>query len=531
MACMSWLLVLVAIVVPAAFGLTSYRCDEPDTPAIKSTCLLKGVHLTSGEAVANASFPNDERYVALTMVDGWIPEFSRLLALKLPTVQELTVRGMGIERFYVGPTLEQLMASNNTIRAVEFAHEPHRLRTLRLEHNQLTGVPQFGRWFNELRYLSLDDNRLERVSLDAFAGLEQLQSLSLARNALIAVDQQPVLLPHLKHLSLAANHLLTVNTTGWEMPSLVSLDLSGNDLYLLLDGTKQFARFGALQELAYTGNDWNCEWLSETQQTLRQRSIKTIDHERAGRCDREQMMTLHGVCCYEHVHNEPEEDTTLDALVRKRWEQLNALRGRYELVQFAYELVRDADLTRIADRSHELRTRLAGPVADGEATIGNELGRLRLALANATAHLERMEERIERTVLDLNQTIAELVERAARPKPTLDAVHQQTFRATVEHLERLVDRLKERLQAYVYAMDKRERGLRQLGELIGQREEQLRAAKKELRAIEDDIGEKEARVYQAYGVIEDSLMPYPDPEPYGRLRAPPQPSGYQRQRG
>uniref|UniRef100_A0A9I3EH49 Leucine-rich immune protein (Short) n=1 Tax=Anopheles dirus TaxID=7168 RepID=A0A9I3EH49_9DIPT len=537
-------LVLLVLLGAGAHGFSTYRCDEPDTPAIKATCLMRGVNLSGHAAIAEATFPDDVRHVALAMVDGSIPKFTRALALKLPKVQDLTVDGMRVEQFYIGPGLEQLFARNNSIRAVEFAAEPHRLRTLRLDHNQLTSVPSFGVWFNELKYLSLDGNRLERVALDAFAGLERLQSLSLARNELITVDpsaalgygyvvsatptNQQVLLARLKHLSLAANRLLTLNVTGWEMPSLVSLDLSNNDLYLLLDGTKQFTRFGALEELAYTGNDWNCGWLSEAQEALQATHVKTIDREPTGRCEREQMKSLRGVCCYDQLH---ERDSSSDPL-EQRWELLSELRRRYELVQFAYELVQDADLNRITERAHELRGRLAGPVADDQSTIKGELVRLHGALANETAHLERLEESVERAALDLSQTIDELLERALRPKPTLDAVRQQTFGASLEGMERQIELLKRRIQTFVYEMDERERRLRSLDQLIEKREQQLTAVQKQMRALDERIEKIKPNVDEAYYLIDESFAGYPADDAYSRMKA--LPSGrfrFQRHRG
>ncbi|XP_040155661.1 uncharacterized protein LOC120895963 [Anopheles arabiensis] len=520
-------LILISTCAPTSYALVTYRCVVPDTPVIKATCLVRDVILGTVANIEDASFSIDMHYVALTMVDGFIPDFTRQLARQFTQVQDLTVDAMGIRKMYIWGNLEQLSARNNSIRALDFASigVEHRLRSLRLDDNELSSVPLFGKSFNELKYLSLEGNRLEEVALDSFTGLGQLQSLSLARNGLIVVESttraparsihQGVQLLKLKHLSLASNRLITVNISGWEMPSLVSLDLSNNDLYLLLDEAHQLGQFGALLEVSYAGNDWQCSWLSEAQLMLRKRGIAVKDQDPAARCDREQMKSLNGICCYERALDQELNDKDPFG---SRWEQLNELRRRYELVQYSYDQVEDADLNLITERGHDLRAKLMGSVAQDQDEIKRELVRLRHALDTETAQLERLEERIERAVIELGQSIDELRERAVRPKPTLDAVRQQTIGDSIERIKTSIESLRRKVQNYVYETSERDKRIRRYGERIDHLEDQLAEAQQLENSLHRRAGDLTARVDDAYRVIEE-VIPRNSEEMYDRVRA------------
>uniref|UniRef100_A0A182JWD0 Leucine-rich immune protein (Short) n=1 Tax=Anopheles christyi TaxID=43041 RepID=A0A182JWD0_9DIPT len=520
-------LFILSAFIPTSYAVTTYRCDD-DVPFIKATCLMQNVTLATPEDVGNASFSIEMRYVALKMMNGFIAEFTRPLAAHFSQVQDLAVDAMGIRKLYIWSNLEQLSARNNSIRLVDFAPAgvQNRLRSLRLDNNELSTVPSFGRSFNELTYLSLEGNRLEQVALDAFAGLAQLQSLSLARNGLIVVEpatrapnrpiDQGVQLLKLKHLSLASNRLITVNISGWEMPSLVSFDVSNNDLYLLLDEPQHIGKFGALLDFSYSGNDWKCGWLSEAQLVLRTRGITTIDQDPVARCDREKMKALNGICCYERAF---EQELTEKDPFESRWEQLNELRRRYELVQFSYDQVQDADLNLITERVHDLRGQLMGPVAQDQDEANRELVQLRHALDEEKVHLERLELRIERAVLELGQSIDEMHERAVRPKPTLDAVRQQTIEDSIERIRGNIESLRRKVQNYVYETSERDKRIRRYGERIEYLEDQIAEGK----LLEYSLNERAeilgSRVAEAYRVIEDFISRNSE-EVYNRIRAP-----------
>uniref|UniRef100_A0A182PQG6 Leucine rich immune protein (Short) n=1 Tax=Anopheles epiroticus TaxID=199890 RepID=A0A182PQG6_9DIPT len=525
---------VLATFVGPAFAVITYRCDVPDTLAIKATCLMRNVTLLTVDDIDETNFLMDMRYVALAMRDGFIPHFTRPLALKYPQVQDLTVDTMGIRSIFIWSKLEQLSARNNSIRVVNFAQEAgvqHRLRSLRLDDNELSTVPSFGRSFNELKYLSLDGNRLEQVALDAFAGLEQLQRLSLARNGMILVEpsttttrltKQPIIhqsvqLLKLKDFSLASNRLITVNISGWDMPSLVSLDVSHNDLYLLLDEPHQIVQqFGALLDISYAGNDWQCGWLSEAQLALRKRCITAKDQDTLERCEREQMKSLSGICCYERAF---EKELTQEDQFKGTWEKLNDLWRRYELVQLSYNEVQDSDLNLIIERAHELRGQLMGSAAQDQDEIEQELVRLRYALDEERAHLERLEQRIERAVLELGQAIDDLHERAVRPKPTLDAVRLETIGYSIEQIKGSIESLRHKVQDYVFETSERDKRIRRYGERIELLEQQLAELKRQDYSQSERTGFLRARVDEAYRVIEN-IIPRNTEEMYDRIQTP-----------
>ncbi|XP_053676816.1 uncharacterized protein LOC128726984 [Anopheles nili] len=504
------LLLLLAIAAGCAQAIAAmYECSTPDIPPITATCLLRNVRLASSVEVDSFFLRDDIRHVALQMVNGSIPDFSRTLGQKLPNVQDLTVDGMGVQRLFIWPELELLSARKNAIRVVDFASAAHRLRSLQLDDNELSSVPPFGSRFNELQYLSLDGNRLEQVALDAFSKLAQLQSLSIARNRLFSVVLTENVLPpvvqnikflKLKTLSFADNRLLTLNISGWELPSLASLNLARNNLYLLFDTPQQLSQFTTLQQLSYAGNDWNCEWLSDAQFALGSLTFRA-DHDQSGRCEQERMRTLRGICCYEPA----EQNLTHDPF-ETRWEQLAGLWRRYELVQFAFDQVQDADLNLITERAHELRGRLVGSVAQEQDVITSAIVNMRNAVANESAQLERLEATIVRSVEDLQLTIQELHERAVRPKPTLDAVQQLTIVSSIEHVRGSVLSLHQKVQAYVLELGKREARMRTITSRISQLEQQLVDTQLMIHTLHELVDIAEDEVKEAYYLIEQDVL-------------------------
>uniref|UniRef100_A0A8W7NYP8 Membrane glycoprotein lig-1 n=1 Tax=Anopheles atroparvus TaxID=41427 RepID=A0A8W7NYP8_ANOAO len=486
----------VLLLLPLLGGAVCYSCEDPNLREVEGTCVLRGVTLLSAEEIANVTLPSDVTSGSLKLVHGNVTNFSFALARKLANVKDLTVDGMGIRELLVWPTWEHLSAQNNSIATIAAAGadlfggladaEQCQLRTLHLQHNALTSVPSFGRRFRQLKVLALDDNLLEIVSLERFVHLEQLQTLSLARNRVIQVtageSRNPVgvQLLKLKHLSLAGNRLMELQVSGWEMESLQSLDLSGNGMYQM--DVPNLGQFPALKELRYAGNDWNCEWLSAAQRYLQEKAIPVTDRELDGRCEQENLTSLQGMCCYEPAAKDFSQD-----LFGERWEQLNGLQRRYDLLKFDHDKIEAADINAITERAHGLRGNLTGAVVTGQDALESGLFRLRASVTDEMARMERLEASIDRAFIDVQQSIEELYQRATRPAPTLDAILQESLADSIGQIEKNIKHLRRRILENVSEFNLYENKIRKQEDRIVSFEKSLAQQRKQDEDLKEQV--------------------------------------------
>lgn len=502
-------LLLLGLLAGSAVGV-NYTCEEPDIREVKGTCVIEGVTLLSPGDISNASFPEDIASGPLKLIEGNVTNFSLALARKLSAVTDVTVDGMGIRELVVWPTWKHLSAQNNSITTVSFAGvdlfggltdvDHCHLLTLHLQNNALRSVPSFGRRLKQLKVLLLDDNLLESVSMNSFAHLGELQTLSIARNRLIQVTTGAESLPRvqlvkLKHLSLASNRLLELHVTGWEMESLETLDLSGNDLYEM--DVPNLGRFRALKEVRYAGNDWNCEWLSAMQLQLLENGISVTDAEQTGRCEREKLMTIRGVCCYEPAA----KDFSLD-LFGDRWEQLYELQRRYDLVKFSYDKAEAADMNAIVERTHSFRGNLSEP-ASGQEALEAGVRRLRSALEVETARMEDLTARIDRSMTEVRQLIEDIYQRATQPKPTLNAVVQESLTDSIARIEKNIVPLHNSIREYVSEIIAYDRKIMKLDEQIASIDKSLLEQASEYRQLSERVKHIERDVTVAKNLVDE----------------------------
>ncbi|XP_050093704.1 uncharacterized protein LOC126576468 [Anopheles aquasalis] len=497
-----WLLILI---VGSASAL-HYDClpskvlEGKETPS----CLLDGVTLPTAEHLQNVTFSSN--HAAVTMEHGLIPHFTAELARKLPKVEDLTLVGMGVKKLLIWRSLKHLSAYNNSIETLEFDDglsgklgSEYELTSLVLNGGLLKTVPPLGSRFNRLKLLSLDNNLLEQVKLDDFVGLTHLQSLSLASNRLIQVElgaspeHAGFALLKLMHLSLAGNQLLTLNMTGWELGSLASLDLSDNNLYLLAGGLDSL---GALKELRYARNDWNCEWLSKVQLHLTSEAISVVDREPEGRCAESSMKELQGICCYEHA----ELDYSTDVF-GTRWEQLAGLQRQYELLQYTHDLQTVKESEAIVDEDRMFRNRLdrTNQAQDG---LEQSLKRLQSNVADEVERMERLSLGITRSMAELRRSLNDLYQLSIQPEPSLDAIRQQTAVGSVERMETQIDKLRRGIREYAGSTEMRENQLRRLSERLAEVNGMIMQFELENQLSQQHVADLEATVKMAYDLID-----------------------------
>ncbi|ETN65937.1 hypothetical protein AND_002274 [Anopheles darlingi] len=497
-----WLLILIVGSAAAIHYdcLPSKVLEGKETPS----CLLNGVTLPTAEHLQNVTFSSN--HAAVTMEHGHIPHFSTELAKKLPRVEDLSLIGMGVRTLLIWRSLKHLSAYNNSIETLEFDDGTgaklggeYELTSLVLNGGLLKSVPPLGSRFNRLKLLSLDNNLLEQVKLEDFVGLTHLQSLSLASNRLIKVefggssDHAGIALLKLMHLSLADNQLLTLNTTGWEFGSLASLDLSGNNLYLLAGGLDSL---GALKELRYARNDWNCEWLSKVQLHLTSEAIAIVDREPLGRCAESSMKELQGICCYEHA----ELDYSTDVF-GTRWEQLAGLQRQYELLQYAHDVQTVKESEALVDEDRVFRSRLdrTNQAQDG---LEHTLKHLQSNVAREVERMDRLSVGVTRSMTELRRSLNDLYQLIIQPEPSLDAIRQQTATGSVKRIKAAIEKLRRGIREYAGSTEMRENRIQRLGERLAVVNGKILQFELENKLLEQRATDLEATVKMAFDLID-----------------------------
>ncbi|XP_055538823.1 protein phosphatase 1 regulatory subunit pprA-like [Wyeomyia smithii] len=259
---------------------TSYNC----TDHFKNYCVIENV---TAETFPTSTFPEEK---SLLIQNSTIPAFGEEQFLQLPTVENLMIHHLKIEQLQLAACnlLSTLFASYNHISELDVA-EGLALRNLHLYQNLLRNVSAL-RVLTELEQLYLNDNLLEVLDIDTFAGMKNLKILTLHRNLLTAIDtKQAVNLPSLESLFLQHNQLTYLDTGLWKMPALKKLDLSSNELGFLFTFLEEFP---ALRTLELHDNKWNCAWLGKMVERLESREIQHSQMDAT--CDG---VLFSSVCC------------------------------------------------------------------------------------------------------------------------------------------------------------------------------------------------------------------------------------------
>ncbi|XP_049542827.1 insulin-like growth factor-binding protein complex acid labile subunit [Anopheles darlingi] len=142
------------------------------------------------------------------------PSLRNLLALKMLTIKECTLKVLNLALLATFRRLEMVSFAANHIASIQPAASTSATLTI--------------------HELDLSANRLQRLIVNQFAPLRQLRILNLQQNQLRAIDSQPpgdvTTLPYLNVLFLSNNRLQTVDLGQLKTPNLQHLVLSSNEL-------------------------------------------------------------------------------------------------------------------------------------------------------------------------------------------------------------------------------------------------------------------------------------------------------------
>ncbi|KAL2725152.1 slit 1 protein-like isoform X1 [Vespula squamosa] len=137
-----------------------------------------------------------------------------------------------------------------------------RAQTIRIILSDISVIPpeSFQRFNGYLRKLEFRDCGIDRIAAGAFAGLYNLENLSLRNNALKSFksDYLVGLSSNLKHLDLSRNRISRIDNDVFDLfPHLISLDISDNTMNCI--GIEHMEhRLAYLKSFQVTGNPWSC---------------------------------------------------------------------------------------------------------------------------------------------------------------------------------------------------------------------------------------------------------------------------------
>ncbi|XP_053698282.1 leucine-rich repeat-containing protein 19-like [Sabethes cyaneus] len=234
-------------------------------------CIISNITLKSTSA-SQYSFPKES---VIHLENCTIDYFSSKLAEKLSDATvELSIVDGNVPKVYVKPTLKTLTSLRSATSVVLIdAVENHNLEVLDIA-GDLHAVPKKVQHLKNLQVLDLCRNQIEQVTLDHFQGLNHLRKLNLGQNRINSISSSSdVNLPALTELFLQGNQLRTLDLTHLKADNLQRFYASENQL-TRIDGFPG-RRFSSLVRVDLFRNEWNCEWLKETLQTLNDTEVET----------------------------------------------------------------------------------------------------------------------------------------------------------------------------------------------------------------------------------------------------------------
>lgn len=157
-------------------------------------------------------------------------------------------------------SIESLIASKNNIKGLSIGIDLNELKELKLANNNLTSISLIN--CSSLNTLDLSFNGIQRLRVDSFGRMPELQHLHLDNNNLSKIDYGTFThTTNLQTLNISHNNLSKFNFELFfpDFRSLTGIYLNDNKLKELTGWSATF--FPALNELSISDNEFNCSYL------------------------------------------------------------------------------------------------------------------------------------------------------------------------------------------------------------------------------------------------------------------------------
>ncbi len=141
--------------------------------------------------------------------------------------------------------LNSLVLTGNSITLDRYVPQARSLKSLDLNVNKVTVVPEWIRNFRNLKSINFNNNRVERIEagIGEIAGLEEI---SLYRNNLAEVPPVLYTMTSLRVIDLYYNHISTVDKSIANWKNMEILYLANNELYSIPEEIGQLSKLREL---------------------------------------------------------------------------------------------------------------------------------------------------------------------------------------------------------------------------------------------------------------------------------------------
>lgn len=201
---------------------------------------------------------------------------NQLERLNIKIVETLSVNNNKLKSLSISETMINVSANGNEIGELK-CDKNLSIETLLMSGNKITNEVFLQlKHADKLKILDLSDTMLNVLSIDSFAEMKMLESLSLGNAKIMKISfglfshQQNLQFLNISHndLGFIDYHMFTT------LSNLTSWDISGNKLTKLKDYESFHEILPKLSSIGLEDNDWNCEYLSKVRLSLEKQGIK-----------------------------------------------------------------------------------------------------------------------------------------------------------------------------------------------------------------------------------------------------------------
>nr|XP_019535656.2 uncharacterized protein LOC109407087 [Aedes albopictus] len=262
-----------------------YNCFEgtaSESALLSDSCSLRNIVVRSDIDAQNVYFPPTN----INFFQSNFSSFSPTLGRRLPDEAErVSFYNCVVPKFAIPTKLRalRLMFSNVATVFTNYLTE-NAMEELVVVAAQITSM-KFVEVFRKLRYLRIEGNPIQMVTMETFRNLTEVEVIKLSGNRIYFLEPatKPLELPKLVELDLRRNFLVQLDSSLWRSPNLRILTLHLNFLKSL--NVEQLHRsFPQLQWVTLGSNLWNCQRLSVIMGSMLIRNISTYVAEARPGC-------------------------------------------------------------------------------------------------------------------------------------------------------------------------------------------------------------------------------------------------------
>lgn len=204
----------------------------------------------------------------LQLESNHLEEFSSVCILK--NMELINLNNNKLTKLVLND-VKHILASNNSLKSVEFGNFTSLMRRLVLTNNSLVDVTSILKNLDKLNHLDLSYNYIGKLNISSFAKLKSLKKLYLAHTNLSNINFGTFAnQKQLTVLDISYNNLSSINLDMFSasLNDITEFYVDGNSLTELRGHTSLLSTFPSLHLLGISNNNFNCTYLSQLMRTI-----------------------------------------------------------------------------------------------------------------------------------------------------------------------------------------------------------------------------------------------------------------------